>query len=59
MATEYYFDTYLDSKKEWRWRFKAPNGKTMADSGEGYGSLKDCKDAIETIKKQVPGADVK
>jgi uncharacterized protein YegP (UPF0339 family) len=27
---------YKDRKGEWRWRFVAPNGRVLADSGEGY-----------------------
>lgn len=27
---------YQDHAGEWRWRFAAANGRTMADSGEGY-----------------------
>lgn len=27
---------YKDRKGEWRWRFVAPNGRIVADSGEGY-----------------------
>lgn len=27
---------YEDSAREWRWRIEAPNGRTVADSGEGY-----------------------
>lgn len=29
-------EIYMDSRKEWRWRMKAHNGKIIADSGEGY-----------------------
>lgn len=27
---------YLDSDRQWRWRFRASNGKIVADSAEGY-----------------------
>lgn len=27
---------YSDEAGEWRWTAKAENGKTVADSGEGY-----------------------
>lgn len=30
------FRFYRDHAGEWRWRFVAANGRTMADSGEGY-----------------------
>ena len=29
-------EVYRDGASEWRWRFIAPNGRIMADSGEGY-----------------------
>ena len=32
----YTFEIYKDVKKEWRWRLKASNGKTIADSAESY-----------------------
>jgi hypothetical protein len=33
---------YLDKAHEWRWRLVAVNGKTVAESGEGYSELRDC-----------------
>lgn len=54
MADKYVFDRYLDRAGEWRWRFKAPNGKIMADSGEGYSSLAACDAAIAVIKREAP-----
>lgn len=27
---------YRDMRKEWRWKLVARNGKTVAESGEGY-----------------------
>ena len=44
------YQVYEDSKKEWRWRLKAANGKTIADSGEGYRNRQDCLDAIKLVK---------
>lgn len=32
------FELYADSAGEWRWRLVAANGRTIADSGEGYSS---------------------
>lgn len=34
--TQYVFRTYRDRKKEYRWAFYAPNGRKIANSGEGY-----------------------
>lgn len=52
------FDVYEDEAGEWRWRFKASNGRIMADSGEGYTKRGDCEAAIATIKKEIPTAPV-
>ena len=27
---------YRDAKGEWRWQFRAPNGRIIADGSEGY-----------------------
>lgn len=27
---------YQDAAGEWRWRRRSPNGRTVADGGEGY-----------------------
>ena len=43
------FETYVDSRIEWRWRLKADNGKIIADSGEGYKNYTDCLHAINFI----------
>lgn len=32
---------YTDKTGEWRWRLVATNGKTVADSGEGYAEYRD------------------
>lgn len=32
----YKFEIYRDKKREFRWRLKAPNGRIIAESGEGY-----------------------
>lgn len=51
--------TYVDSRSEWRWRLKAKNGETIADSGEGYKNKSDCKAAIDLVKgsKDAPVKD--
>jgi uncharacterized protein YegP (UPF0339 family) len=45
------FETYSDAKGESRWRLKASNGQVIATSGQGYKDKRDCKNAIERIKK--------
>jgi len=56
MANDPQFYRYVDLRGEWRWRFIAANGRTMADSGEGYDSLENVNRAIETLKREVPSA---
>lgn len=58
MATGYEFDRYYDAAGKWRWRFVAPNGRIMADSGQGYDSLDDCDRAIAVLKREVPLAQL-
>jgi uncharacterized protein YegP (UPF0339 family) len=45
--TSYY---YQDASGEWRWRLKSSNGRTLADSGEGYKNLSDCLEDIDRVK---------
>jgi uncharacterized protein YegP (UPF0339 family) len=45
------FETYQDKSKEHRWRLKATNGQVIATSGQGYADKRDCKNAIDRIKK--------
>jgi uncharacterized protein YegP (UPF0339 family) len=45
------FETYQDKSKEHRWRLKATNGQVIATSGQGYSDKRDCKNAIDRIKK--------
>jgi uncharacterized protein len=35
---------------QWRWRLVANNGKTIANSGEGYWNEADCDHAIALVK---------
>ena len=35
-------EIYRDVKNEWRWRKKAPNGKIIGASTEGYKNKADC-----------------
>jgi uncharacterized protein YegP (UPF0339 family) len=45
------FEIYQDQKGEQRWRLKATNGQIIATSGQGYKDKRDCKNAIDRIKK--------
>ena len=53
----YKFEVYKDKKGEHRFRFKAPNGENMFGS-EGYKSKASALSALESIKKNAPGASV-
>jgi uncharacterized protein YegP (UPF0339 family) len=51
----YKFEIYKDKAGEFRFRFKAPNGETMCSS-EGYKQKASAVSAIDSIKKNSPGA---
>lgn len=53
------FFIYQDDKGEWRWQIRSANGRTMADSGEGYKSKQNCQNAVDTIKAFARIAQVK
>ncbi len=56
MANRPQFYRYVDRAGEWRWRFIAANGRTIADSAEGYMSLSGCDHAIDVIKMEAASA---
>ena len=45
------FEVYQDAKGEYRWKLVAANGRTIADSGEGYTEKATCKAGIELVKR--------
>jgi uncharacterized protein YegP (UPF0339 family) len=45
------FVIFQDQQEGHRWRLKATNGQIIATSGQGYKDKRDCKNAIERIKK--------
>lgn len=53
----YKFEIYQDKKKEYRFRFRAPNGRNVF-SGEGYKQKQGLLKTIESIKKNVQSAEV-
>ncbi|MCS0496202.1 YegP family protein [Ancylobacter mangrovi] len=53
----YKFEVYKDKAGEFRFRFKASNGESMFSS-EGYKAKASAMGAIESIKKNAPGADL-
>lgn len=54
--TPYFFFIYRDAKREYRWRFYAPNNRIIAESGEGYVNRGDCLAAIALVKAHSPSA---
>lgn len=51
------FELYVDKAGEFRFRLKATNGQPIAAS-EGYKSMDSCKNGVESVKKNAPGADI-
>ena len=49
---------FQDRAKEYRWRLKAPNGKIMATSGEGYKSKAGARDGFELLRDGAKSAAV-
>lgn len=50
------FQVYRDRANEYRWRLIAPNGKTIADSGEGYYDRAGAKRATENVRLRIGNA---
>ena len=44
------FKIYRDRRGEYRWRLIAANGRTVADSAEGYDSRSNARRAAENVK---------
>ena len=51
------FEIYNDKTGEFRFRLKATNGQVIAVS-EGYKTLANCENGIESVKKNAPEAEV-
>ena len=52
------FQIHLDNLGEYRWRMRADNYETIADSGEGYVNKSDCEHGIELVKGLAEDAPV-
>ena len=50
------FEVYADKAGEFRFRLKATNGPVIATS-EGYKTLANCLNGIESVKKNAVGAE--
>jgi uncharacterized protein YegP (UPF0339 family) len=60
MANPYFFLVYQSpgTKKDWRWRFHAPDRKTLAVSGQGYADKADCINAIHVLAEKCQHAEI-
>ena len=47
-------EVYKDTADEWRWRIVAGNGRTLADSGEGYKRKARCIEMASKIATELP-----
>jgi uncharacterized protein YegP (UPF0339 family) len=52
------FKVYEDERGEWRWRLVSPNGRIIADSGEGYLDARNCLHGIQIVKACAANARV-
>jgi uncharacterized protein YegP (UPF0339 family) len=43
------FEMYRDAAGEYRWRLRHDNGNVIAESGEGYKRMVDCRHGIMII----------
>jgi uncharacterized protein YegP (UPF0339 family) len=48
----------LMRRKQWRWRIKAPNGRTIGDSAESYNNKGDCIAMAEGIIEKAGKAKI-
>jgi uncharacterized protein YegP (UPF0339 family) len=54
------YQKYKDTNGKWRWRLiHLSNGKTIADSGEGYSNESDCDHGISLAKSSSTAPVVK
>jgi len=49
-----HIERYIDEDGDFRWRYRAVNGKVVAVSGEGYNNMRDCDSVIEKLFPDVP-----
>lgn len=52
------FKMYTDKEGKVRWHLKAGNNRIIADSGEGYNGVGNCRRAIKMFKGGVDSAKV-
>lgn len=51
----YRIETYVDKKKEFRWKLWSPNGRILADSGEGYTRKDNMRRALQKLHEAFTG----
>ncbi|MXR50171.1 DUF1508 domain-containing protein [Halovenus sp. WSH3] len=52
------FELYEDKQEKWRWRLVHDNGNIIADCGRGYSSKQKCKQGLNSVRSNAPGAPV-
>ena len=52
------FELYTDRADEWRWRLRHRNGNIISDSGQGYSDRSGARDGIESVKRNLPNAEI-
>ena len=52
------FEIYQDGQGEYRWRLKANNHETIADSAEGYTGKDSCEHGVKLVKELAADAEV-
>jgi hypothetical protein len=52
------FELYKSPNGEYRWRFRASNGKVIATGGEGYSSKAAAQSGIESVKRAAESAPI-
>ncbi len=59
MATKTHsIEVYKDKKGEFRWRLWSPNGRIVADSGEGYTRRDNLNRALTVLKTAFQSNDI-
>lgn len=52
------FELYEDSGGQYRWRLRHQNGNIIADGSEGYTTKENAQKGIQSVKENVPDADI-
>ena len=52
------FEIFEDTGGKWRWRLRHDNGNIIGDGGQGYASKQKCKQGLDSVRRNVPGAPV-